>query len=56
MNAGSFLAFLGARGGDALISLIQSHVGMPLFDLTCGGCRNLPSPPDEAEIMPDVRS
>jgi predicted CoA-substrate-specific enzyme activase len=53
MAAGRFVALLGARAGDGLISMIRSRLSLPVFDLTCGGFRNLAAPPENAAELSD---
>jgi predicted CoA-substrate-specific enzyme activase len=53
MSAGPFIALLGARAGDRLLDSLRSRIGIPVRDLTCGGFRSLPAPPDGACGMED---
>ena len=44
---GPFLAVLGARAGEGLLAALRGRSPLPVADLTCGGNRALPSPPEE---------
>ena len=44
--AGPFLAVLGARVGEGLLSALRARSPLPVADFTCGGNRALPPPPD----------
>lgn len=44
---GKFIAVLGARPSDELFQKIRASLPYPAIDLTCGGLRSLPMPPEE---------
>lgn len=44
---GKFIAVLGARPSDELFQKIRAALPYPAIDLTCGGLRSLPLPPEE---------
>ncbi len=47
-----FLLLLGARTGDLLNVKLRDGLSYPVFDLTCGGIRSLPAPPENAGELP----
>lgn len=46
-----FIAVLGARPSDELFQKIRGSLSLPAVNLTCGGLRSLPMPPDDAEQL-----
>ncbi|MDO4479327.1 MAG: acyl-CoA dehydratase activase [Lachnospiraceae bacterium] len=48
-----YVAVMGARGGEGLHKSIWKRMPLPVTDLTCLGCRDLPEPPTDAMEMPE---
>lgn len=46
-----FIAVLGARPSDELFQKIRSSLSVPAVNLTCGGLRSLPMPPENVEKL-----
>lgn len=46
---GDFLAVTGARAGAGLLETLRRRSPLPVADLTCGGHRSLPPPPEGLE-------
>ncbi len=49
----SYIAILGARAGMVLLEKLESGLPYKVYDLTCGGVRTLPAPPENAEMLPE---
>ena len=47
-----FLAICGARVSNELRTKIRDSMPCPVIDLTCGGLRSMPAPPERAFILP----
>ncbi len=52
-GADDWIAVLGARTSDELFQKIRSSMGLPVVNLTCGGLRSLPLPPEHAVSLSD---
>ena len=50
-----YLAIMGARVSNELRAKIRSSMPCPVIDLTCGGLRSIPAPPERAFILPSER-
>ncbi len=48
-----FIAVIGARTSDELFQKIRSSIDCEIVNLTCGGLRSLPLPPDNAAQLSD---
>ena len=46
-----FFAVMGARAGSQLLAKLESTLALPVADLTCGGLRTLPPPPEDASSL-----